>query len=159
MGLTPKPAVPLEDLDPDCKFCDIIKDPNKAVTKIHHDESWEDFLVMEPIGPVTENGHYLVIPRKHVRDAEQDDEVFGATCACASRVAKRLHHGADVNIVNNQGPLAGQTVGHLHVHVVVRGKDDGLKLPWTGQKRDHYNTTGTREHPDHVKPKLRTPGM
>ncbi|KAF7506437.1 hypothetical protein GJ744_011791 [Endocarpon pusillum] len=137
-----------------CVYCPIIKDVKSAVTKVHVNEDWDkEFLVVQPIGPVTE-GHVLVIPRVHVQDAASDPEIFGKTCATAARVAQTLYPGMAVNFANNQGELAEQSVPHLHVHVVPRRPNDGLVNFWTTQIAGHYNTTGRPEHPEHVRPKF-----
>lgn len=147
-----KPETPLKDRK--CVYCPIIEDVKNAVTKVYPNEDWDkEFLVVQPIGPVTE-GHVLVIPRVHVQDATSDPAIFGKTCAAAARVAKKLYPGMAVNFANNEGELAEQSVPHLHVHVLPRRPDDGLINFWTTQIPGHYNTTGTPEHPEHVRPKF-----
>lgn len=142
----------------------MIKDVKKAVTKVHHDAEWDkEFLVVQPIGPVTE-GHVLVIPREHVAYATDNPKLFGKTCAAAAQVAAKLYPGMAVNFALNQGELAEQSVPHIHVHVVPRREGphregagpqlDGLINFWTTQKPGHYNTTGTPEHPEHIRPKF-----
>jgi histidine triad (HIT) family protein len=144
-----KAETPLEDRK--CPFCPIIQDEKKAVTKVYHHKSWDDdFLVIQPIDPVTE-GHLLIIPRVHVQDA-RDAEVFGKTCAAASLVAQELYPDQDFNIVNNNGLMAGQTANHLHVHSILRRVNDNLVFPWANQLPNHYNTTGQPRHPPHVLP-------
>jgi histidine triad (HIT) family protein len=129
------------------------RDSTKAVTQVHQGPWDAKFLVVQPIDPVAE-GHVIVIPREaHVKDT-RNDRVFGETSACASRVAQKLYPGRDVNIITNQGPLAGQTMWHLHIHIVPRCDGDGLIMPWTGQKKGHYNTADKPAHPDSVKPKF-----
>ena len=149
MGPAPK-HVPLKDRK--CPFCPIIQDIKKAVTRVYHDEAWDkNFLVIQPIGPVTE-GHVIVIPRKHVQDATSDREVYGHTSNCAALVAQTLYPGIDVNIDTNCGENADQTVPHLHIHVIPRRHGDGLVHPWSGQEPDRYNTVGHPLHPLEVLP-------
>ncbi len=139
--------------DRKCIFCPIINDVSNAIT-IVYDGPWNKrrmgrrYLVLQPKDPVTE-GHILVIPYKHVQDA-RSTKVFERTCGWASKVAKDLYPGMDVNISTNQGVLADQSVPHLHVHVVPRRPDDGLTNPWTGQVPGHYNTKGQPHHPKDV---------
>ena len=64
--------------------------------------------------------HVLVVPRKHVaRLAELDDETLGGQLLQAvRRVARQGGVGTDFRLVVNNGDQAGQTVPHLHLHVL-----------------------------------------
>lgn len=108
-----------------CVFCKILDGQAPA----HVYREWDDAIAIRPLGGVT-TGHALIIPRKHVRDALEDPAVTAATMARAAEYGL-----APCNIITSVGPLATQTVFHLHVHVVPRYPGDGLHLPWTGQKR------------------------
>lgn len=140
-------------LDNNCPYCGIIQDESNAVTPVHHGPWDKEVLVLQPIDPAAP-GHILVIPRKHVLDS-RDAETFAMTCFCASKVAAALYPGRDFNIQLNQGKHAGQTIMHLHLHIVPREEGDGLVQFFTGQEEGHYNTTGKPEHPEHVKPTSR----
>jgi histidine triad (HIT) family protein len=90
-------------------------------------------LAFLDINPAT-RGHTLVIPRDHstdLLDAAPEDVEEVATVA--QRIARAAvdHLGADgVNLLQSTGAAAFQTVFHLHVHVVPRYEDDGIRLPW-----------------------------
>jgi histidine triad (HIT) family protein len=112
-------------------FCDIIagRAPGIMATR------WEDVVTIEPLNPVTP-GHVLVVPRRHVRDAKENEWV---TADVMRRVAQYLKYGpypdvqpiGPANIITSCGAEATQTVFHLHVHVIPRRAGDGLKLPWS----------------------------
>jgi len=107
--------------DPDCVFCDIVAgdSPADIVTE------WLDTIAFVPLNPVTE-GHVLIVPRRHVRDAL---DVPAVTAATMKRAAEYAEHPC--NLITSAGAAATQTVFHLHIHVVPRRADDGLALPWT----------------------------
>jgi histidine triad (HIT) family protein len=140
-------------LDENCKFCAIIRDEKEAVTHIYRGLWDKEVLVIQPINPATE-GHVLVIPRTHVTGSRRA-KVFARTHFWASEVAKTLYPNEHLNFQTNQGRLAGQSVNHLHVHVIRRVKGDKLPQFWDGQEDGHYNTVGKPEHAKDVKPKLK----
>ena len=113
----------------DCLFCKILAGELPA-TIIREDQRTVAFM---DINPAT-RGHCLVIPRNHHDDAIAADPEDLAACAAAAgelagRAVERL--GADgAAIVSLARPAAGQTVFHLHFHVVPRYLGDGLELPW-----------------------------
>ena len=113
----------------DCIFCKIVAGeiPSQIVAE---DELTISFM---DIAPAT-RGHALVIPRRHVRDLlEIDDVDLAAVTLAAKRLAGRARErlGADgVNLINSCGPAAWQTVFHFHVHVIPRYTGDPLRLPW-----------------------------
>lgn len=85
----------------------------------------------EPLNPVVP-GHRLFVSALHLVDASQDIVATGRVFSAAAEYARR--QGEDFNLITSGGSLATQTVFHLHVHYVPRTLDDGLTLPWTGQK-------------------------
>lgn len=87
--------------------------------------------VFEPLNPVT-RGHVLVVPERHVESASADPSLAAGCMEIAATIAAR-HRSA--NIITSIGTSATQSVPHLHLHVVPRTPNDGLHLPWTGQKR------------------------
>ena len=97
-----------------CLFCRIISGeiPGEFV---HQDERCVVIRDINPQAPT----HVLVIPREHIEsldDASQSDEaVLGHLLRIGARVANEL---GDYRTVINTGPGAGQSVFHLHVHVL-----------------------------------------
>ena len=85
---------------------------------IYEDDYCVAFRDINPQAPF----HALVVPRKplaKVADAATDDaELLGRLCLAASNVAREHGHGDAFRMVVNNGAGAGQTVFHLHVHVL-----------------------------------------
>ncbi len=112
-----------------CIFCRIVAGEIPA-TRVHEDERTVAFLDLFPAS----RGHLLVIPRAHAADATEADPADLAACMdVAARFARRARErlGADgVNLQTNVGPAAGQTVFHLHVHVVPRYAGGPRILAW-----------------------------
>ena len=101
----------------DCLFCKIGAGQIPS-TKVYEDERC---LVFMDIGPLVK-GHALVIPKDHCRAiTEAPAEVAAYLLGVAQKVARaqmKALGAKGVNIVTNDGELAGQSVGHLHFHVI-----------------------------------------
>lgn len=112
-----------------CIFCKIAAGEIPSAT-LYEDE---DFRVFLDLGPAND-GHALIIPKEHYANIlELPEELCGKAMVIAKKLAKRLKDftGADgVNIVNNNGEAAGQSVFHFHVHVIPRWKNDGKFPLW-----------------------------
>jgi histidine triad (HIT) family protein len=114
----------------DCLFCKIIAGEIPAQI-VAQDERTVAFM---DINPAT-RGHTLVVPRRHAAnllEVEADD--LAATVLAAQGIARRVTErlGAEgVNLLNSCGPVAWQTVFHIHIHVIPRYAGDPLRLPWT----------------------------
>lgn len=102
----------------DCIFCKIVAGeiPSK---QIYSDDAAIAFLDIEPWHP----GHTVVVPRRHVTDALEDAEVLASMAPAIQAAGQRLLSALDadgMNVVSNVGETAGQSVFHLHVHLVPR---------------------------------------
>lgn len=109
----------------DCLFCKIIAGEIPS-TKVYEDESVYAFLDIEPQAPV----HIILVPKRHIASAnELNDEnaaVVGHIFAVAANIAKERGFAENGwRIVNNCGKDGGQTVGHLHFHLLA-----GRNLGW-----------------------------
>jgi histidine triad (HIT) family protein len=107
-----------------CIFCAIAAGDAPA-SIVYADDLAVAFLDLNPVT----TGHTLVIPRRHVRDLLDASgavaEIGPAVEATAALLVDRL--GADgVNAFQATGAAAGQTVFHLHVHLLPRSHGDGL---------------------------------
>jgi histidine triad (HIT) family protein len=108
----------------DCIFCCIVKGeiPSKKVYEDEHTYAFDD---LDPKAPT----HVLVVPKKHIRglkEAEADDaEVVGQCQLAAAKIAKDRGIEDGYRTVLNVGPGAGQSVFHMHVHLL-----GGRKLSW-----------------------------
>lgn len=89
------------------------------------------------ITPLSE-GHLLVIPKDHYLTlSELPDEVCGQIGSALPTLGRALIQvtGADgFNLLQNNGPVAGQVVPHVHFHLIPRRHDDGLGYRWNAGK-------------------------
>lgn len=101
----------------DCLFCRIVGGDIPADVVLRTD----DFVAFRDINPQAPV-HVLVIPTAHHRDAAEfavaDPELAGRLLAVATQVAAAEGLGTGYRIVLNTGPDAGQTVFHVHAHVL-----------------------------------------
>lgn len=101
----------------DCLFCKIIAGeiPSK---KVYEDEICFAFYDISPLAPM----HFLVVPKLHLASAaEVTDEnaaVIGHIYAVIAKLAKEMGFADGFRVVTNCGEIAGQTVRHLHFHVL-----------------------------------------
>ncbi len=115
-----------------CIFCKIINGEIPSY-KVYEDEYTLAFLDIGPVNP----GHTLVIPKKHFANIEAADEK--TLCRVINTVKKvglslKKNLGvAGYNILEANDPVAGQSVPHLHFHLVPRSENDGLNL-WPQKK-------------------------
>lgn len=114
----------------ECVFCHILvgRLPSSSV---YQDELCCAFMDIQPVNP----GHLLVIPLKHVASlSELDPETGSHMFAVAQRLAGALYRADSaaglrcqgVNLVLADGPVAGQEVFHVHLHVIPRFAGDGF---------------------------------
>ena len=99
----------------DCIFCKIAaKDVPAPI--VYENADVVAFKDLNPRAPL----HVLVIPRRHVeRLSELDDEALaGKLTLAAAKVAKDAGHGDNFRLVVNNGAGAGQSVFHVHFHVL-----------------------------------------
>ena len=110
-----------------CIFCKIAGGEIPSNT-VYEDDNFRVILDIAPANP----GHCLILPKSHCADIfEIDTELLGNGHKLAQRVAKALVKalGAEgVNILQNSGAAAGQSVSHYHIHVVPRHKGDNVVL-------------------------------
>jgi histidine triad (HIT) family protein len=121
----------------DCIFCKIINGDIPAA-KVYEDEHVLAFL---DISQVTK-GHTLVIPKVHTKDifeltSDTASHVFRVVPKIANAIKQQLAP-VGLNLLNNNGEQAGQTVFHYHVHLIPRyGKGDGFGAVWKSHASDY----------------------
>ena len=112
-----------------CIFCKIIKGEIPSATIYENDE----FKVILDRFPSNE-GHVLIMPKNHCANIfEADPDMAGRLFTLAVKVAKIMKNTLgfeNMNIVQNNGPVAGQTVNHLHVHLIPRYENDSVNVSW-----------------------------
>ena len=116
--------------DANCVFCKILDGVIPSV-KIYEDE---DFAIILDIGPAT-FGHALVIPKNHYANLyEMPDEMLAKVMSLAKEWGEKLVKAFDadgLNLVQNNGLAAGQTVFHYHLHLIPRYDGDSMGELWT----------------------------
>ena len=108
----------------DCLFCRIIRGEVPS-RKVHEDEHIFAFEDINPQGPT----HVLVVPKKHITGLKEatpeDSSLIGLCHLTAARIARDRSIEDGYRTVLNVGPRAGQSVFHLHVHLI-----GGRTLHW-----------------------------
>lgn len=118
----------------DCIFCKIASGEIPSY-KLYEDDKFIAFL---DISQVTE-GHTLVIPKKHFKDIHEIDaqtvsEMYLLVHKLAQHITAKTK-AKGVNILNNNGLAAGQTVFHYHVHIIPRyDKNDKITITFNENK-------------------------
>lgn len=113
----------------DCIFCKIAAGEIPSAT-VYEDE---DFRAILDIAPA-HKGHTIILPKTHAANLlELDESTAAKLLPVAKRIAKALKEelGCDgINLLQNNGAAAGQSVFHLHVHVIPRYEGDGILPVW-----------------------------
>ena len=107
----------MDDRDPECLFCRIVAGEIPS-DRVHEDDDVVAFRDINPQAPT----HVLVIPRRHIADAHGLSAADAPILARLFEVTNRLADEASLvngyRIVTNVGADAGQTVFHLHFHLL-----------------------------------------
>ena len=92
-----------------------------------------DFRVILDVNPASK-GHTLILPKKHADNLyELPDETASKALVLAKSMASKIERALEcdgLNLVQNNGETAGQTVFHFHMHIIPRYKNDNVKLGW-----------------------------
>ncbi len=111
----------------DCIFCKM-SNREVDVDVIYENEG---FFSIRDINPISE-GHSLIISKKHFENILDLSDLFGSELIdCVKGTffeLKKEFNFSGFNLVQNNFESAGQVVGHFHVHLVPRRKDDFVKL-------------------------------
>lgn len=114
-----------------CIFCKILADEIPSAV-VYEDEQFRAILDVNPAA----RGHVIILPKNHAADLfEFPDEEASAIFVVAKKIAgavKKAYHCDGVNILQNNGKAAGQSVFHLHVHVIPRfeGDTEHVNIGW-----------------------------
>ncbi len=102
----------------DCIFCKIISNEAKA-TIVYQDEQVTAFRDIHPVAPT----HILIVPNRHIDSVgmmePEDEQLVGHIFSVARKLAEQeeISKGG-YRMITNTGPHGGQTVFHLHVHLI-----------------------------------------
>ena len=112
-----------------CIFCKIANGDIPSAT-VYEDDSFRAILDIAP----AHKGHVIVLPKAHADNLfELDDEIAAKALPIVKKIATALKavSGCDgINVLQNNGTAAGQSVFHLHIHIIPRYEGDGILPVW-----------------------------
>ena len=115
--------------DENCIFCKLANGDIPTAT-VYEDEYLRAIMDAAPAN----KGHIIILPKSHAANIyELEDEYVSRAFVLAKKLAvalKKLKGCDGVNILQNNGEAAGQTVFHFHVHVIPRFKNDDCTIVW-----------------------------
>ena len=113
----------------DCIFCRIAN--GEIPSKTLYEDS--EFRVILDLGPAAK-GHALILPKEHAENLyDLPEGTAAAAMVLAQRMARIMQKKLQcdgLNLVQNNGEAAGQTVHHFHLHLIPRYIDDGQSINW-----------------------------
>lgn len=116
-----------------CIFCKIAAGEIPSYT-IYEDNDFKAFMDISPAS----KGHTILIPKEHADNLfELNETVASKLLPVAARIAKALKaelHCEGLNLLQNNGEIAGQTVFHFHMHIIPRYKVDKVVVKWVEDK-------------------------
>ena len=128
----------------DCIFCKLANGVFPT-NSIYEDEKFNVILDVSPAN----RGHALILPKQHFDNIfEIDDETASKIMPLAKKIAtavKKVTECDGVNVQQNNGTAAGQSVFHLHVHIIPRFDDDKFKLVWDPKSFSDEELAATAE--------------
>lgn len=111
-------------MDDNCLFCKIINGDIPS-NKLYEDEDVFAFWDIAPQAPK----HFLVVPKKHISGpgtvSEEDEKLIGKVMRIGAELAEQNGIGDAFRVVFNNGAGAGQTVFHIHMHIL-----GGRSMAW-----------------------------
>lgn len=113
----------------DCIFCKIANGDIPSAT-VYEDKDMRAILDIAP----GNHGHVLILPKDHYSNIfELDKTIAEKIMAKAIDIATAVKTATNcdgVNLVQNNGEAAGQTVMHFHLHIIPRFTDDTVNVGW-----------------------------
>lgn len=134
----------------DCIFCKIANGQIPTTT-VYEDELFRAIMDISP----AKKGHVIILTKNHFDNIYELDEESGSRLLLvASRIAKAMKKGLccdGVNLLQNNGEEAWQSVFHLHMHIIPRYKDDELVFPWP---HEEYKEGEAAKYAERIKANL-----
>jgi len=116
-------------MDNNCIFCKIIG--KEILSTIVHEDEY--FVAIMDISPANK-GHVILLTKKHVENLYEMDDLIASkimpVVAKIGRAMKEVLNCEGLNILQNNGEVAGQTVHHYHIHLIPRFKEDLVHITW-----------------------------
>lgn len=122
-------------IDDNCIFCKLAN--GKLPTNSIYED--EDFNVIMDLNPASK-GHAIILPKNHASNLfelpeEDASKIMLVAKKCANAMKKTLDFDG-FNVLQNNGEVAGQTVFHLHVHLIPRYKNDNITIQFAEHKEE-----------------------
>ncbi len=134
-------------MEENCIFCKIIKGQVPSNTAYED----EDFKVILDNGPANK-GHLIMLPKRHCTNLFDLDEISAkGALQVAQKVARVLQKELNcdgINILQNNGEAAGQSVFHFHIHIIPRYNQDQVNITW---KQVEYQADQAKELAEKIK--------
>ena len=116
-------------IDDNCIFCKLANG-QIPTNSIYEDD---DFKVILDAAPAAK-GHAIILPKTHAANLfelpeEYGEKIFAIAQKCGKAI-KETDTYDGLNVLQNNGEAAGQTVFHLHVHLIPRMNDDKININW-----------------------------
>ena len=112
-----------------CIFCKIVAGQIPSAT-VYEDD---DFKAIMDIAPAAK-GHVIILAKRHMSNLlEIEEKTASRALIVASKIAnaQKKALGCDgINMLQNNGTAAWQSVFHLHIHLIPRYENDGVTMPW-----------------------------
>lgn len=115
--------------DNSCIFCKLATGEFSSAT-VYEDDLFRAILDISPAS----KGHTLLLPKKHAANLFELEEpevskAFSVAKKLSVAIQKTLQCDG-INILQNNGTAAGQSVFHFHIHLIPRYENDGVTIPW-----------------------------
>ena len=115
--------------DMNCIFCKIANGEIPSAS-LYEDEKVKVILDIAPAS----KGHALILPKEHFANVyEISDDMATHVMLTAKKMAKKMQEELGLeglNVLQNNGEVAGQTVFHYHMHLIPRYSDDKVRMKW-----------------------------
>lgn len=116
-----------------CVFCKIISGDIPS-TVLYEDDNFKAIMDISPAS----KGHVIILTRKHFENLfELEDKEAEKVIVIARKIATAMKKELNcdgINFLQNNGKAAGQSVFHIHFHLIPRYKDDSINILWTPGK-------------------------
>lgn len=115
--------------DQSCIFCKLAAGEFQSAT-VYEDDLFRAILDISPAS----KGHTLLLPKKHATSLFELEEPFILKALEVSKkvsnALKKTLNCDGINLLQNNGTAAGQSVFHFHIHLIPRYENDGVMIPW-----------------------------
>lgn len=116
-------------MNDNCIFCKIINGSIPS-SKVYEDDNFLSILDISP----SSKGHAVLFPKTHCQNLfDADEQLLKTLLPTARKIASAIKSTVNcdgINLLQNNEPAAGQTIYHLHMHIIPRYENDGCTIKW-----------------------------